>query len=51
MNQRLKRGVAVEKAVQRQAEEARRQDEARFDRQGIRERLLARRLSRPASAS
>lgn len=29
----------------RQAEEVRRQDEARFDRQGIRERLLARRKS------
>ena len=29
----------------RQAEEARRQDEARYDRQGIRERLLARRAS------
>lgn len=32
----------------RQAEEARRQDEARFDRPGIRERLLARRASKPS---
>jgi uncharacterized protein (DUF433 family) len=35
----------------RQAEEVRRQDEARFDRQGIRERLLARRSSNPSSSS
>jgi uncharacterized protein (DUF433 family) len=35
----------------RQAEDVRRQDEARFDRQGIRERLLARRSSTSASSS
>lgn len=35
----------------RQAEDVRRQDEARFDRQGIRERLLARRPSIPPSSS
>jgi uncharacterized protein (DUF433 family) len=35
----------------RQAEEARRQDEARFDRQGIRERLLARRSSKSTGSS
>lgn len=33
----------------RQAEEVRRQDEARYDRQGIRERLLARRSAKPTS--
>jgi len=31
---------------ERQAEEARREDEARFDQRGIRERMLARRASR-----
>ncbi|MFL6194174.1 MAG: DUF433 domain-containing protein [Thermoanaerobaculia bacterium] len=33
------------KEQRREAEEVRRQDEARYDRQGIRERLLARRSS------
>jgi uncharacterized protein (DUF433 family) len=35
----------------RQAEEVRRQDEARFDRSGIRERLLARRAAKSSSSS
>jgi hypothetical protein len=42
----LRHGEEVDAYVEeqrRQAEEVRRQDEARFDRSGIRERLLARR--------
>lgn len=35
----------------RQAEEIRRQDEARYDRVGIRERLLARRAAKSAASS
>lgn len=50
----LRHGEEVDAYVneqRRQAEEVRRQDEARFDRSGIRERLLARRAAKSSSSS
>jgi uncharacterized protein (DUF433 family) len=50
----LRHGEEVDAYVneqRRQAEEVRRQDEARFDRSGIRERLLARRAAKSSSPS